>query len=29
MDWLDYREKLGIGLNDEHKAEIFFIKLRN
>lgn len=29
MDWLDYREKLGIGFNDEEKAKYFFTKIFN
>ena len=29
MDWLDYREKLGIGFNDEEKEKYFFTKIFN
>lgn len=29
MDWLDYREKLGIGFDDEEKKEFFYIVLFN
>lgn len=29
MDWLDYREKLGIGFNDEKKVEYFKIRMFN
>ena len=29
MDWLDYREKLGIGLNDSRKVTHFIIKIFN
>ena len=29
MDWLDYREKLGIGFNDEQKTKLFFVKIHN
>lgn len=29
MDWLDYREKLGIGFNDEDKVQLFYTKLFN
>ena len=29
MDWLDYREKLGIGFNDEKKVEYFKVKMFN
>ncbi len=29
MDWLDYREKLGIGFNDEQKVIYFFTKIFN
>lgn len=29
MDWLDYREKLGIGFNDETKVRHFFTKIFN
>lgn len=29
MDWLDYREKLGIGFNDEGKAKYFLTKIFN
>lgn len=29
MDWLDYREKLGIGFNDEKKVKYFFAKIFN
>ena len=26
MDWLDYRDHLKIGLNDDEKANLFIIK---
>lgn len=29
MDWLDYREKLKIGFNDEEKLKYFFVKIFN
>ena len=29
MDWIDYREKLGIGFNDESKVKYFFAKIFN
>lgn len=29
MDWLDYREKLGIGFDDEEKKEFFYTVLFN
>lgn len=29
MDWLDYREKLGIGFNDEQKIKLFYAKMFN
>ena len=29
MDWLDYREKLGIGFNDEEKVNYFYRKMFN
>lgn len=29
MDWLDYREKLGIGFNDSEKTSHFIIKIFN
>ena len=29
MDWLDYREKLGIGFDDEQKVALFIIKIFN
>ena len=29
MDWLDYREKLGIGFCDKEKIELFFRRLSN
>lgn len=29
MDWLDYREKLGIGFNDSDKVQHFMIKIFN
>lgn len=29
MDWLDYREKLGIGFNDSDRAQHFMIKIFN
>lgn len=29
MNWLDYREKLGIGFNDEEKVNYFFRKIFN
>lgn len=29
MDWLDYREKLGIGFDDEEKKEFFYTNLFN
>ena len=29
MDWLDYREKLGLGFNDEEKANYFYAKILN
>lgn len=29
MDWLDYREKLGIGFNDKEKVSFFFTKIFN
>ena len=29
MKWIDYREKLGIGLNDEEKKQMFSNKISN
>ena len=29
MDWLDYREKLGIGFSDEEKGKLFIGKVQN
>lgn len=29
MDWLDYREKLGIGFNDKEKVKYFYNKISN
>ena len=29
MDWLDYREKLGIGFDDEQKIDFFIHKIFN
>lgn len=29
MDWMDYREKLGIGFCDESKIEYFLTKIFN
>ena len=29
MDWLDYREKLGIGFNDKGKVKYFYNKISN
>lgn len=29
MDWLDYREKLGIGFSDEEKGKLFIGKIQN
>lgn len=29
MDWLDYREKLGIGFDDEQKVDLFIHKIFN
>lgn len=29
MDWLDYRDKLGIGFNDSNKVNYFMIKIFN
>ena len=29
MDWIDYREKLGIGFNDEDKVQYFMTKILN
>lgn len=29
MEWLDYREKLKIGFNDEEKLKYFFVKIFN
>ena len=29
MEWLDYREKLGLGFNDEEKANYFYAKILN
>lgn len=29
MDWLDYREKLGIGFSDEEKGRLFIGKVQN
>ena len=29
MDWLDYREKLGIGFNDTDKNQYFYTNMCN
>lgn len=29
MDWIDYREKLGIGFNDDGKIKIFYTRISN
>lgn len=29
MDWLDYREKLGLGFNDKGKVKYFYTKISN
>ena len=29
MDWLDYREKLGVGFNDKEKVKLFFKRISN
>ena len=29
MDWIDYREKLGIGFSDRNKVEYFMVKIFN
>lgn len=29
MDWIDYREKLGIGFNDNDKIKIFYTRISN
>ena len=29
MDWIDYREKLGIGFNDTEKCQIFYTQVKN
>ena len=29
MDWIDYREKLGIGFNDNNKVQYFYSKMFN
>lgn len=29
MNWIDYREKLGIGFSDREKSELFFVKIEN
>lgn len=29
MDWIDYREKLGIGFNDEEKTKLFYNRMSN
>ena len=29
MNWLDYREKLGIGFSDERKVSYFTVKMFN
>lgn len=29
MDWIDYREKLGIGFNDDDKIKIFYARISN
>ena len=29
MDWIDYREKLGIGFADHDKVEYFMVKIFN
>lgn len=29
MEWLDYRKKLGLGFNDEEKANYFYAKILN
>ena len=29
MDWIDYREKLGIGFNDNAKIKIFYTRISN
>lgn len=29
MDWIDYREKLGIGFNDNGKTKIFYTRISN
>lgn len=29
MDWIDYREKLGIGFDDEEKVKLFYSRMSN
>lgn len=29
MDWIDYREKLGIGFDDEEKSRLFYSRMSN
>ena len=29
MDWLDYREKLGLGFSDEEKGKLFIVNMTN
>jgi len=29
MDWIDYRERLGIGFSDQDKASYFMVKIFN
>lgn len=29
MDWIDYREKLGIGFNDDGKVKLFYTRISN
>ena len=29
MDWLDYRERLGIGFDDDQKVDLFIHKIFN
>lgn len=29
MDWIDYREKLGIGFDDKEKSRLFYSRMSN
>ena len=29
MDWIDYRERLGIGFDDEEKVKLFYSRMSN